>query len=313
MRHWRNWFKPSKGEKWHYTTADLPWFDQPDALQRLEKRRTAENLSDSDYELLLKWVNDGYFVLDSAVDMSLVDGMVSDLHQVWTTASPQDGLIICDVRTAPDAPPKHMSHEELLSFPLEQREQMKIWSHWRIHEFFKFSPHCNAIHDHEEFIRVSSLVFGQQANAEYTINFAYGSRQHLHQDCAVFHLFPPQYLIGVWLACENISAESGPLIYYPGSHKEPLYAEFDNYPQTNLKTADKATMKRYEAHLDRVAEKYEKKQFLARKGQTLFWHGMLLHGGDAVINPEQTRNSYVCHYVPPGMKQDHRIEGPFNW
>lgn len=313
MRHWRNLFKPHKGERWNFTTTDLPWFDQPDALQILEERRREENLSDADYQKLHKWVTDGYFVLTSAVDQTLVDQMVTDLEEVWSAEHPKEGLTICDVRTEPDAPPRHMTHSELLSFSKEQRDKMKIWSHWRIHEFFPHSPACNSIHDHEEFIRVASLVFGRPANAEYTINFAYGSRQNLHQDSAVFHLFPPNYLAGLWLACEDITPESGPLVYYPGSHKEKMFPEFDNYPQTNLKTCSKETAERYHKYLDRLAEKYERKQFLGKKGQVLFWHGMLIHGGDAVLEPSKTRNSYVCHYVPPGMKQDHRIEGPFNW
>lgn len=313
MRHWRNLLKPHKGERWNFTTADLPWFDQPDALQALERRRTEESLSDEDFEILRKWVNDGYVVLDSAVDMNDVDNMVRDMEKVWTADTPIEGLSICDIRTEPDAKPRHMSHDELLSFAPEVRAKMKIWSHWRIHEFFRFSDACNAIHDNTEFIRVASLLFGQPANAEYTINFAYGSRQALHQDSAVFHLFPPHFLAGLWLACEDIKPDSGPLVYYPGSHKEKFFPEFDNYPQTNLKTCDKATSARYQAYLNKLAENYERKQFLAKKGQVLFWHGMLIHGGDAVETPEQTRNSYVCHYVPPGMKQDHRIEGPFNW
>lgn len=313
MRHWRNWFKPRKGERWNIAAADTPWFNHPDALQQLDRRRSSENLSDADYEILRKWVTDGYFVLDTAVDMSLVDGMVRDLDNIWTTDKPHDGLIVCDVRTAPEAKPKSMPHAELLEFPLEQRQEMKIWSHWRVHEFFAYSENCNAIHDHEEFIRVATLLFAQPANAEYTINFAYGSRQELHQDSAVFHLFPPHFLAGVWLACEDIKPSSGPLVYYPGSHREPFFPEFDNYPQTNLKTCDRATSARYQKYLNRLADKYERKHFLAKKGQALFWHGMLIHGGDAVTDPQQTRNSYVCHYVPPGMKQDHRIEGPFNW
>ena len=60
----RNPFKRHKGLRWRYTQADLPWFDQPDALQVLEQRRKAESLSDEYYEALRKWVTDGYFVLN---------------------------------------------------------------------------------------------------------------------------------------------------------------------------------------------------------------------------------------------------------
>jgi phytanoyl-CoA hydroxylase len=309
----RNPFKRHKGIRWRYTQADLPWFDQPDALQVLEQRRKAESLSDEYYEALRKWVLEGYFVLDGTVNMSLVEGMVRDLNSIWSASEAIPELQICDVRETPDGTPQKMSHKELLRFSPEQREQMRVWSHWRVHELFRFSENCRAIHQHQEFIRITSLVFGRQGSPEYTINFAYGSRQNLHQDSAVFHLFPPNFLAGMWLACEDIVPEAGPLVYYPGSHREPFFPKFDNYPQTNLKTCDKATSAEYSEYINKLSEKYERKQFLAQKGQVLFWHGMLIHGGDAVIDPNRTRQSYVCHYVPPGGKQDEKIVGPFNW
>jgi ectoine hydroxylase-related dioxygenase (phytanoyl-CoA dioxygenase family) len=35
-------------------------------------------------------------------------------------------------------------------------------------------------------------------------------------------------MIGVWIACEDIKEDSGPLVYCPRSHREPLFPEFDN-------------------------------------------------------------------------------------
>ena len=33
--------------------------------------------------------------------------------------------------------------------------------------------------------------------------------------------------MGVWVALENIDAENGPLVYYPGSHKLPYFSMQD--------------------------------------------------------------------------------------
>lgn len=313
MLNLKSLFKSPKGRKWSYTEADLPWFDQPNALDLLEEQRRSSGMADREYEALRSWVEHGYFVLDDVFPMEAIDGMVRDLDAIWTAQDPIPELTLCDLRLAEGAAPRNMSHPELLDVPAEERLVIRQRSHWRVHEFFRFSSHAQAIHDNEEMIRIASLVMGRPTNAEYTINFMYGSRQHLHQDSCVFHLFPPNYLMGAWLACEDIKPESGPLVYYPGSHKEKLYAGFTNYPQTNLKTCDKATTKAYEEYLERTAERYEPHEFLAKKGQVLLWHGMLIHGGAQVADPSQTRNSYVCHYVPPGMKQDQNIVGPFNW
>ena len=102
-------------------------------------------------------------------------------------------------------------------------------------------------------------------------------------------------------------------VYFPGSHKEPIFSAFDNYPQTNLKTCDKATTAAYDAYLEETAARYRREVSLARKGQMLLWHGMLIHGGDGITDAALTRRSYVCHYIPKGMNKEREIVGPFNW
>jgi ectoine hydroxylase-related dioxygenase (phytanoyl-CoA dioxygenase family) len=72
-------------------------------------------------------------------------------------------------------------------------------------------------------------------------------------------------------------------------------------------------MDEYYRYLGSVARRYERKTFIASKGDVLIWHGMLIHGGDTIRNPCLTRKSYVCHYIPPGFNKDSEIEGPFNW
>jgi hypothetical protein len=45
----------------------------------------------------------------------------------------------------------------------------------------------------------------------------------------------------------------------------------------------------------------------------LWFDGMLIHGGEAIRNPDRTRRSYVCHYIPPGCDKSAEAQGPFNW
>ena len=40
---------------------------------------------------------------------------------------------------------------------------------------------------------------------------------------------------------------------------------------------------------------------------------MLIHGGSDVTDPQQTRNSYVVHYTPPGASVHERMVGPFSF
>jgi phytanoyl-CoA hydroxylase len=111
----------------------------------------------------------------------------------------------------------------------------------------------------------------------------------------------------------TFAAESGPLVYYPGSHRRPAFDGFPGYPLENLRTASAATVHAYQQHTDTEALGFERRQFLARTGDVLFWHGMLIHGGDAISVPGITRKSYVLHYLPAGVDVWDQVTGPSNW
>ena len=298
---------------WRFTQDDLPWFSRGDALGILERRRRDEKLADADFEMLRKWVVDGYFVHPAAVPEAHIDALACDVDALWTTSEPVHGLLMVDLRVDPDKDAVTIPHAELIAMPLEQRFAIRDRSYWRIHGFHFHKESAKAILNNAELARLASLIMGRRADPVFTINFMYGSRQSLHQDSGVFHIAPPHYLAGAWLACEDISPDSGPLVYCPGSHREPLFPGFDNYPQTNLRTMPKERMQEYYDYINKLAEKYEKRLFIAKKGEILFWHGLLIHGGSEVKRPDLTRRSYVCHYIPPGMDVSADIVGPFNW
>jgi phytanoyl-CoA hydroxylase len=300
-------------KNWTIDPATVPWYDRPDALETLERRRADERLSDSDYELLRKWVEDGYYVIKGAVTLQDIDRMQADIDALWTRRDHVRGLEVLDVRRELGGEPRKMSHEEILALDAEERKWSRDNSRWRIHGFNNFSEGARAVFDNPELGRLCSLIFNRPARPGYTINFMYGSEQALHQDMAVFNIMPPNYLIGAWVACEDVVEDSGPLVLYPKSHREPLFSGFDNYPQTNLRTASAGQSEEYHRHVSKLSERYERKVFLAEKGDVLLWHGLIIHGGGKLANPRRTRRSYVIHYVPPGMDVSEQIVGPFNW
>jgi ectoine hydroxylase-related dioxygenase (phytanoyl-CoA dioxygenase family) len=242
-----------------------------------------------------------------------IDSMMVDFDNLWTATEPLDGLTFYDVRLGPNNTPISMSHADLLKVDLDKRLEARDTPNWRINHFDAYSEGAKTIYYNAELIRLTSLLFGRQSDPDTTLNFMYGSSQDAHQDTAVFHIFPPNFIIGAWIACEDISPDCGPLMFYPGSHREPIYKEFNNYPQTNLRTARPKTVQAYQDHIDRLCRKYDRDVFLAKKGEVLLWHGMLLHGGSEIRNPKLTRRSYVIHYVPPKMNVGNDVEGPFNF
>jgi hypothetical protein len=306
-----NPFRP-RPKRWPDFGPSLPWYDQADAEQHIARRRAEQNLNDADAELLQKWASDGYVILPKLVDEAVIDRMCDDVDALWHAQQPFPDLQIEEVRRNKNDP-HGMSHADLLAIPRDEREQMRRQQRWRVHGYYRFSDSTRAVFQHESVRRICSLLFDQEAVPHYSINFMYGSRQELHQDTAVFHVFPANHLIGAWIACEDISADSGPLVYYPGSQKIGLFRKFDNYPQTNLRTCSLLQTYLYNRQLNKAARGFERRQFLARKGDVLLWNGLLIHGGDAVVNPALSRKSFVVHYIPQGMDRSQQVSGPFNW
>jgi ectoine hydroxylase-related dioxygenase (phytanoyl-CoA dioxygenase family) len=105
-------------------------------------------------------------------------------------------------------------------------------------------------------------------------------------------------MCGVWIALQDVQAESGPLIYFPGSHRLPYLSA------RSLGLDREAVMG--EAHPQRLFEPswqqavnehgFEKQQFLPKRGELLIWHANLLHGGEPVQEKSSRRWSQVNHY-----------------
>lgn len=305
-------FRKPRPVTWTLTEDDLPWFDRADAESRLADRIAGEGIPGPDAEKLRSWLGSGGFVAEGLIDPSLADAVTADLARVWESGRPRPGLRILGTGLHP-SDPGSIRHRRLMDLSPEKREEIRTRANWRIHNFHEHSENARAVREHPGIARLAALTLGRSAPPGPVINFMFGSRQGLHQDMAVFCVHPGNHLVGVWIALEDIAPDSGPLVYYPGSHREPMYHGFDNYPQTSLKTCSPGMTAAYDRHLAGLAEKYERREFLGRKGDAFFWHGMLLHGGSEVRNPAATRRSMVIHFIPEGMDVERRLVGPFNW
>lgn len=291
---------------WRRRPNVLPWFDRSDAAARAAR-------AGADAELLGRWVRDGYVVVDGLVSERDLDEMIGVLDGLWDAREPIADLELLGLRDAPDAPQRTLRHAELLALPPDARRRIRAASDWRIHGFHYVNAAARRLYWDRRLVAVASRIFGRRARPIAAINFMSGSEQALHQDMAVFHIWPQNFLVGAWIACENITPASGPLVIHPGSHRAPFFPGFTDYPQTNLRTADPETARRYQAWVDELATRYPRHEFLAKKGQVLFWHGMLIHGGAPVARRETTRKSMVIHYSVRGADRGGEVQGPFNW
>lgn len=146
-------------------------------------------------------------------------------------------------------------------------------------------------------IDLLSRMYGRAAYPFQTLNFPVGTEQHFHTDSIHFSSYPEKFMCGVWVALEDIGEEQGPLVFYPGSHKLPVYENI-HYGIDNHRNGGVGTQERYHAAWQAIidAMKIKPKYFHAKKGDMLIWCANLLHGGSTHTNTSMTRWSQVTHY-----------------
>jgi len=146
-----------------------------------------------------------------------------------------------------------------------------------------------------------SLLYGARAWPFQTLNFPVGTQQHPHTDSVHFSSVPERFMCGVWVALEDIGPEQGPLVYYPGSHRWPIYGN-EHIQRCVAAMPERPTQALYEPLWRALVEAHgaQPDHFFARRGQALIWTANLLHGGSPQQDPERTRWSQVTHYFFEG-------------
>jgi len=305
--------EPSAAEgRWPQDPALLPWYDQPDWSDRLARMRDEERLDDAEERLLRKWCEDGYVVTPRLVPTALIDEFVGEIDAIWERSDPIEGLAISDL-VLDDGHHVHVPHEKLVAIDAAARQRIKEVSNWRVGQYHLYSKAARRIFDLSAISRIASMIYARPSEMRYSLMFSKGTEQQLHQDTCVFHVFPRNYMMGIWIACEDIRLDSGPLEYYPGSHRRPLFHEFDNYPQTNRRTSDQAQSARYDEFVAALAMSYQRHVLLVRKGDVMFWHPMLIHAGSPRLDRLATRKSLVLHNIAEGCDKGGAVTGPVNW
>jgi len=160
---------------------------------------------------------------------------------------------------------------------------------------------ARAIATNKSVIALLSKLYGREAFAFQTLNFAFGSQQHFHSDSVHFSSIPERFMCGVWVALEDVGPEQGPLEYYPGSHRWPiLYNDLIGF-RTTVENERAYQDQYHDAWSQMIAHTGTQPQrFFPKKGDALIWAANLLHGGTRHTDRAQTRWSQVTHYYFKG-------------
>jgi ectoine hydroxylase len=254
--------------------VEKPWMDETDFDNNILEQNPTFNLFDANIKQNIKeWHNNGYMKLEefySSQDVALINQTIE---------------------------------EGIKSKKVQWRYGQKIFN--AIHQFEAIKK----ITIKEKLTDLLSFTLGKKVQLFQSLNFIHGSKQLAHSDTIHMTTYPLGYLIAVWIALEDISADSGPLTYFPSSHKLPYVLSNDYKHNSNHFALDKNSYEKYENAIAAIIEtnKLQKQQFLAKKGDVFIWHANLLHGGSPINNPGLTRKSMVLHFYTEDVICYHEI------
>lgn len=261
------------------------WLDRPDAAQEIDRRLKKGRLTTVQADACRFWIQNGFLILPGLIEGHMLDA-------TWTAY--EDAL---DQGTF--GAPRYANH----STSMRERE---LDPHFKI-------PEVRALQHHPAVLAWTDLIFDRKTVPFQTIMGHAGSEQSAHSDSIHMTTYPLGYLVATWLAFEDIGADSGPLEYYPGSHRLPylLSAEVGIAPNEFKTKGYVVYHQNYEPMIEKacVDAGLKKEVFLAKKGDVLFWHANLVHGGSRRSNTARSRKALVCHYFAEHVVTYHDLSG----
>ncbi len=172
---------------------------------------------------------------------------------------------------------------------------------WRLLDAWK---RCPAVKSIALWPAIQSKLYelhGRVARAFQTLNFPVGTEQEAHSDTIHFDTEPPGLMAGVWVALEDVGYYNGPLFYFSGSHRLPIWSMSDAGAKLCTDN-DMSGYKTYEHFMRRkmVESQLRYRHAVMPRGHAIVWAANLVHGGSPRRTPELTRHSQVTHYYLDG-------------
>lgn len=263
-----------------------PWLDRDDWKERLAERVGRGEISEADAVQCEKWVRDGYIIIPNCVDHHLLDRVWADYEETIRSGKIQ---LEADTKHPGDPFPGRYLDPHL-----------------------KISAFCLLLR-HQEIMRWVRLLMDREPAPFQTLVSHKGSEQGEHSDSIHMTTYPLGYLTASWLAFEDIHPDSGPLVYYPGSHRLPyVFCKDVGIPIGEFgRSGYVAYHEKYEPWIrNQLKEhKLQPHYFLAKKGDVLIWHANLIHGGSPRKNLVHSRKALVSHYFVHGAVTYHDLSG----
>jgi phytanoyl-CoA hydroxylase len=256
------------------------WVDRKDAHDILEGKLSRGEVTESDAELLAKYIDDGYVIFPKATDEALIDQFLDFFERAWR-----------------ETPPHVYMQWNRQTIPIDPEHYDDVTKVSDMHSYFErggelvFPPTV---------VRFLTQVYERPPVVFQSMTMRKGSEENLHIDTGPLTLTEPMTMAASWVALEDVQPQSGEFQFVPGTHRLPEllhygtdkghhgdYEEYDIILQTTLAMAE--------------AKGLKTEYFSAKKGDVLIWHADLMHGGAPIQDPTRTRKSLVAHFMPLGV------------
>ncbi len=258
------------------------WTDRENAHELLRGRVALGWVDEVEAARLTQWIDEGYVILEGAVEPSRIDALLDELNRTLGGELPrrraewwQDGVKHVDI-----AGPATMDHAaaKLLDLYITSEAARQVSLHPRV-------------------VRFLSLIFERPPMAFQSLTMKRGTQQPVHTDTTFVRVSSALELAASWVALEDVAPGSGELEYYPGSHalEELLFDGVHKWTPEGATIVDDYS-ERLHAHAQEAG--LELRRFRPKKGDVLIWAADLYHGGAQEIGEGLTRRSHVTHYCP---------------
>ena len=265
------------------------WTDRSDYQHIIQKKLQRGELTSEDEQLLEQWHTKGMVVIQSAIESQTIDAYLNEVESLKHNKSSSPLLITAS--TLPEPTP----YSEAQSI---QNSSVRV-----VDDYF-YSLCSRNLLLNPVITNFLESIFETKPVLTQSLAFTMGSEQAIHQDTAFVRMNSPMKLAAVWIALEDVIQGSGELIYYPGSHRWSDYlfsGRFKHYDEE--RDGPKQLSNWYQwIHDEAKRQNTILETFLPKKGDILFWHAALAHGGAPIENPNATRKSLVGHYCSEGSR-----------
>ena len=264
------------------------WPDRPDAVDLIDGKLDCGLITRKQAERLRFWVENGYLVLQKAIPEALIERAAQDLDRAYSGQ-------IADLKFECHA----IARDRIAWRPEISVHPSKALD---IHHF---SPAIRYLIFSDPIAEFLALIFDAKSFVSQTLGFLRGSAQEGHQDSAYVPYTVARQFAATWIALEDVTLGAGELFYYPGSHRLPdflYYGLYKSVHEAKRLRGGAGLEEQVRAHVASLESRAKESglsrvPFAAKKGDVLFWHADLVHGGHPVSR-EVTRKSIVTHYCP---------------